>query len=84
MGPCRHGRIKWIHAKASKIWQTRHAIIPGPAGNGPGLAILEGIISVKTGQPLGFKYLGRYDPDDAIPTRYEPSAKVKRGEQLYL
>lgn len=79
-----HGqRIKWIR-KASKELGKPVAIIQDLQGPKVRLGDFDGIINVKAGQPLQFKYLGEYEADGPIPTQYDLSRKVKRGERLYL
>lgn len=48
------------------------------------LGDFEGIITVQTGQELTFKYLADYEKTGHIPTQYDLSKKVKKGERLYL
>jgi pyruvate kinase len=79
-----HGqRIKWIR-KASKELGKPVAIIQDLQGPKVRLGDFEGIINVQTGMQLRFKYLGEYEPEGPIPTQYDLSKKVKRGERLYL
>jgi pyruvate kinase len=79
-----HGqRIKWIR-KAAKEFGKPVAIIQDLQGPKVRLGDFDGIINVQTGMPLRFKYLGEYEPGGPIPTQYDLSKKVKRGERLYL
>lgn len=79
-----HGqRIKWIR-KASAELGKPVAIIQDLQGPKVRLGDFEGIINVRTGQPLQFMYLGEYAPGGPIPTQYDLSKKAKRGERLYL
>jgi pyruvate kinase len=79
-----HGqRIKWIR-KAAKEFGKPVAIIQDLQGPKVRLGDFDDIINVQTGQPLLFKYLGDYTPGGPIPTQYDLSKKVKRGERLYL
>ncbi len=79
-----HGqRIKWIR-KASKELGKPVAIIQDLQGPKVRLGDFEGVINVTTGQPLQFKYKGEYEVGGPIPTQYDLSKKVKRGERLYL
>ncbi len=83
-----HGqRIKWVR-KASKELGKPVAIIQDLQGPKVRLGDFEGIVSVRTGQSLQFKYNirshGDLKPGDIIPTQYDLSKKAKRGERLYL
>jgi pyruvate kinase len=75
--------IKWIR-KASKEFGKPVAIIQDLQGPKVRLGDFEDIINVAEGQSLQFKYLGAYKPGGPIPTQYDLSKKVKRGERLYL
>lgn len=75
--------IKWVR-KASKEVGKPIAIIQDLQGPKVRLGDFDDIITVKTGQALQFKYLGAYQPGGPIPTQYDLSKKVKRGERLYL
>lgn len=79
-----HGqRIKWIR-KASKEFGKPVAIIQDLQGPKVRLGDFEGIINVRKGQSLQFKYNGTYVEDGPIPTQYDLSKKAKRGERLYI
>ncbi|MDB5181307.1 MAG: pyk, Pyruvate kinase [Candidatus Saccharibacteria bacterium] len=79
-----HGqRIKWIR-KASKEFGKPVAIIQDLQGPKVRLGDFDAIINVNTGQSLQFKYNGTYKEGGPIPTQYDLSKKVKRGERLYL
>lgn len=83
-----HGqRIKWIR-KASKELGKPVAIIQDLQGPKVRLGDFDGVINVATGQALQFAYntkpVGELKPGDVIPTQYDLSKKVKRGERLYL
>ncbi len=79
-----HGqRIKWIR-KASREYDKPVAIIQDLQGPKIRLGDFDDIITVKTGQHLSFKYQADYDKTGLIPTQYDLSKKVKRGERLYL
>lgn len=79
----RERQIKWIR-KASAECGKPVAIIMDLQGPKIRLGDFEGIINVQTGQNLTFKYKADYDRSGAIPTQYDLSKKVKRGETLYL
>jgi pyruvate kinase len=76
-------QIKWIR-KASKEYGKPAAIIQDLQGPKIRLGDFEGIINVQTGQSLTFKYDADYERSGYIPTQYDLSKKVKRGERLYL
>lgn len=83
-----HGqRIKWIR-KASKELGKPVAIIQDLQGPKVRLGDFEGMFVVTKGQALQFKYstksFGELAKGDIIPTQYDLSKKVKRGERLYL
>lgn len=79
-----HGqRIKWIR-KASKEFGKPVAIIQDLQGPKVRLGDFDSIINVRTGQSLQFRYNCAYKEGGPIPTQYDLSKKVKRGERLYL
>ncbi len=75
--------ITWIR-KASKELHQPVAIIQDLQGPKIRLGDFDGIINVAPGQTLSFKYKSDYDRSKIIPTQYDLSKKVKRGERLYL
>jgi pyruvate kinase len=76
-------QIKWIR-KAAKEYGKPVAIIQDLQGPKIRLGDFEGIINVQTGQTLSFKYEADYERSGIIPTQYDLSKKMKRGERLYL
>lgn len=76
-------QIKWIR-KASAAYGKPVAIIQDIQGPKIRLGDFEGFINVQTGQSLQFKYKADYEREGVIPTQYDLSDKVKRGERLYL
>lgn len=79
-----HGRrIKWIR-KASKEYGKPVAIIMDLQGPKLRLGDFEGIINVQTGQSLRLKFGAIYEETGIIPTQYDLSKKVKRGERVYI
>jgi pyruvate kinase len=79
-----HGqRITWIR-KASKELGKPVAIIQDLQGPKVRLGDFDGVINVSTGQSLKFAYLANMEKTGNIPTQYDLSKKVKRGERLYL
>lgn len=79
----REQQIKWIR-KASKEYGKPVAIVQDLQGPKIRLGDFEGIINVATGKSLQFKYNADYERSGLIPTQYDLSKKVKRGERLYL
>lgn len=87
---CSHGtfeervqQIKWIR-QASKEYGKPVAILQDLQGPKIRLGDFDGIINVQTGQSIAFKYKADYEKTGLIPTQYDLSKKVKRGERLYL
>ena len=79
-----HGqRIKWIR-QASAEYGKPVAIIQDLQGPKIRLGDFEGIINVRTGQSLTFKYNADYERSGFIPVQYDISKKVKRGDRLFL
>lgn len=76
-------QIKWVR-KASKELGKPIAIIQDLQGPKIRLGDFEGIITVRKGQNLEFKYKSDYQRSGIIPLQYDLSKKVKRGERLYL
>lgn len=79
----REEQIKWIR-KASKAYGKPVAIVQDLQGPKIRLGDFDGIINVKTGQNLSFMYNADLERSGLIPTQYDLSKKVKRGERLYL
>jgi pyruvate kinase len=79
----REKQIKWIR-RASKAYAKPVAIIQDLQGPKIRLGDFEGIINVQRGQSLSFAYNADYERSGHIPTQYDLSKKVQRGEQLYL
>ncbi len=79
----REHQVKWIR-KASREYAKPVAIIQDLQGPKIRLGDFEGIINVMQGQNLSFKFEADYERSGHIPTQYDLSKKVKRGERLYL
>jgi pyruvate kinase len=75
--------IKWIR-QAAKEYGKPVAIIQDLQGPKVRLGDFDGVISVRKGAGLSFKYNADYEKTGHIPTQYDLSKKIKRGEQLYL
>ena len=76
-------QIEWIR-KASKSHGRPVAIIQDLQGPKIRLGDFEGVVTVQTGKSLSFGYNSDYEETGIIPTQYDLSKKVKRGEKLYL
>lgn len=79
----RDQQIKWIR-KAADECKKPVAIMQDLQGPKIRLGDFEGIINVSKSQDLVFGYKADYDNTGIIPTQYDLSKKVKRGESLYL
>ena len=79
----REEQIPWIR-KASEATGKPVAIIQDLQGPKIRLGDFDGIINVRTGQSLQFGYKADYERSGIIPTQYDLSKKIKRGERLYL
>lgn len=79
----RSQQIKWIR-KASKEYGKPIAIIQDLQGPKIRLGDFDGVINVQKGDLLPFAYNSDYERSKLIPTQYDLSKKVKRGEQLYI
>lgn len=76
-------QIKWIR-KASRAAGKPVAIIQDLQGPKIRLGDFEGVINIKKGDTYSFAYQSEYESSGHIPTQYDLSDKVKRGERLYL
>lgn len=76
-------QITWIR-KASAAYGKPVAIIQDLQGPKIRLGDFEGIINVAKGQGLSFLYQADYAASGHIPTQYDLSKKVKRGERIYI
>lgn len=79
----REEQIAWIR-KASEEYGKPIAIVQDLQGPKIRLGDFEGVITVTKGKSLQFKYGADYDRSGIIPTQYDLSKKMKRGERLYL
>lgn len=79
----RDEQIKWIR-KASTAYGKPVAIIQDLQGPKIRLGDFDGIINVQKGQSIQLGYKADYDRSGIIPTQYDLSKKVKRGERLYI
>lgn len=76
-------QIAWIR-KASKELGKPVAIIQDLQGPKIRLGDFVGVIQVKRGETLRFGYKANLAETGVIPTQYDLSKKIKRGEKLYL
>jgi pyruvate kinase len=81
--PERDEQIAWIR-RASKELKKPVAIIQDLQGPKIRLGEFDDIINVQTGQTLRFGYNADWVATGIIPTQYDLSVKIKRGERLYL
>lgn len=79
----REQQIQWIR-RASGEYGKPVAIVQDLQGPKIRLGDFEGIVNVRKGQSLTFQYNGDMERSGHIPTQYDLSKKVKRGERLYL
>lgn len=79
----REQQILWIRKAASSCGKPV-AIIQDLQGPKIRLGDFDGIINVSKGQSLIFGYKADYENTGVIPTQYDLSKKVRRGESLYL
>ncbi len=79
----RDAQLVWIR-KASDSYGKPVAIIQDLQGPKIRLGDFDGVINVNAGQSLIFGYKADYERSGVIPTQYDLSKKVKRGERLYI
>lgn len=79
----RKRQIKWIR-KASQEYGKPVAIIQDLQGPKIRLGDFEGVLPVHTGQSIQFRYGADLATEGVIPTQYDLSTKVKRGESILL
>ncbi len=79
----RERQIKWIR-KAGHEYGKPVAIIQDLQGPKVRLGDFDGVITVNAGQSLGLKYEADYERSGLIPTQYDLSKKVKRGQPLFI
>ena len=79
----RSQQVIWIR-KAAKTVGKPVAIIQDLQGPKIRLGDFPGIVNVQKGQTLSFSYGADYATSGHLPTQYDLSKKVKRGEQIHL
>lgn len=77
----REQQIKWIR-KASKAYGKPVSIIADLQGPKIRLGEFDGVITVQKGQTLTLGYNSSEPLDKVIPTQYDLSKKVKRGQRV--
>lgn len=81
--PERTEQIKWIR-KAAKEQGKSVAIIQDLQGPKIRLGDFDDLINIKEGISYSFGYDANYVESGNIPTQYDLSKKVKRGERIFL
>lgn len=76
-------QIKWVR-KAGKAVGKPVATIMDLQGPKVRLGDFEGMVNVQKGQSLRLQYKADYEASGILPTQYDLSKKVKRGERLYM
>lgn len=76
-------QIKWIR-KASEEQKKPVAVIQDIQGPKIRLGDFEGVFTVQTGQTIALKYKADYARSGYLPTQYDLTKKVKRGERVLL
>ncbi len=79
----RERQIKWIR-KAAKEYGKPVAIIQDLQGPKIRLGDFDGVYTVQEGQSFALAYEADYERSGHLPTQYDLSKKVKRGERLFL
>lgn len=76
-------QIKWVRKASEELGRTV-AIIQDLQGPKIRLGDFEGVIEVKKGQSLPLEFNANFTETGHIPTQYDLSLKVKRGERILL
>jgi len=76
-------QIEWIR-KAGKEYGKPIAIIQDLQGPKIRLGDFEGVVTVEEGQAFSFAYKADYVKTGHLPTQYDLSKKVTRGERIFL
>lgn len=80
----RSRQIKWIRQASREYDDKPAAIIADLQGPKIRLGDFEGFIPIKKGQELSFEYDVEYKEGGSIPTQFDLSKKVNRGERLLI
>ncbi len=76
-------QVKWIR-KASKELDKPVAIVQDLQGPKIRLGNFDGVIPVQKGQHLQLKYKADHTRSGMIPTQFDLSKRVKRGERIFI
>lgn len=76
-------QIAWIRKASAKLGKPV-AIIQDLQGPKIRLGDFDGIVNVTKGAGLTFSFKSDYEATGHLPTQYDLSLKVKRGERIYL
>lgn len=76
-------QIGWVRQASAELVKPV-AIIQDLQGPKIRLGDFEGVIHVHKGQTIALEYQANYDDKGHIPTQYDLSHKVKRGERILL
>lgn len=79
----RDRQIDWVR-KASKALKKPVAIIQDLQGPKIRLGDFEGVVDVKRGGAYSFRYKADHGTSGELPTQYDLSRYVKRGERIFL
>jgi len=79
----RDQQIAWVR-QASLELSKPIALIQDLQGPKIRLGDFEGVLPIQKGQCLRFKFKADYQKEGIIPTQYDLSKKVARGERMYL
>jgi len=79
----RQRQIAWVRKAAKELSKTV-AIIQDLQGPKIRLGDFEGVIDVRKGQTLALEFNANFTENGHIPTQYDLSLKVKRGERVLL
>ena len=79
-----HAHAIKLVRKASKSYGKPVAIIQDLQGPKIRLGEFDGIFQVEKGQSIRLRYNADFEREGVLPTQYDLSKKVKRGERLYF
>jgi pyruvate kinase len=79
-----HGKAIKLVRKVSKNYGKPVAIIQDLQGPKMRLGEFDGIYNVEKNQSIRLRYNADFERENILPTQYDLSKKVKRGERLYF
>jgi pyruvate kinase len=79
-----HGHAIQLIRKASKELGKPVAIIQDLQGPKIRLGLFDGNYNIEKGQSFKLRYNADYDREQVLPTQYDLSKKVKRGERIFF